>query len=113
MTVNDRYTVGDPQCGVVATARSFTQALALALARIHAVECIWGAPVEFYDRMAHAGRPKPVAAGRWGEGLQVWCGWGVSCLLRALFTAGQWLLAPGSWRRGAVVFPQLVRVVAV
>jgi hypothetical protein len=65
MTVNDRYTAGDPQCGVVATARSFTQAQTLALARIHAVECIWGAPVEFYDRMAHAGRPNrwPPAGG--------------------------------------------------
>ena len=55
MTVNDRYRVGDPQCGVVTTARSLMQAQAQA--RIHAAECIWGAPVEFYDRMAHAGRP--------------------------------------------------------
>ena len=58
MTVLDRYTVGDSECGVVATARSFMQAQALA--RIHAAECTWGAPVEFYDRMAHAGR-----ANRW------------------------------------------------
>ena len=111
MTVNDRYRVGDPQCGVVTTARSLMQAQAQA--RIHAAECIWGAPVEFYDRMAHAWPSQPVDTGRWGEGLQVWCGWRVSCLLCALFTAGQWLLAPGSWLRGAVVFPQLVRVVAV
>ena len=55
MTVIDRYTVGDPECGVVATARSFMQAQALA--RIHAAECSSGAPVEFYDRMARAGRP--------------------------------------------------------
>ena len=55
MTVLDRYTVGDSECGVVATARSFMQAQALAL--IHAAECASAAQVEFYDRMARAGRP--------------------------------------------------------
>ena len=43
---------------MVATARSLMQTQALA--RIHAAECIWGAQMEFYDRMAHAGR-----ANRW------------------------------------------------
>ena len=55
MTVHDRYTIGDSECGVLATGRSFMQAQALAL--IHAAECTAGAPVEFYDRMAQAGRP--------------------------------------------------------
>ena len=63
MTVLDRYTVGDSECGVVANARSFMQAQAVAL--IHAAECASGAQVEFYDRMARAGRPNrcPPAGG--------------------------------------------------
>ena len=55
MTVLDRYSVGGPECGVVATAGSFMQAQALA--RVHAAECAAGAQVEFYDRLARAGRP--------------------------------------------------------
>ena len=53
MTVLDRYSVGGPECGVVATAGSFMQAQALA--RVHAAECAAGAQVEFYDRLAIAG----------------------------------------------------------
>ena len=54
MMVFDRYSVGDSECGVVATARSYVQAQALA--RVHAAESSSGAEVESFDRVARVGR---------------------------------------------------------
>ena len=54
--MNDRYTISDPHCGLVASARNKAEAQRLAQRHEERSDC--GGQVVFYDRMAHRGRPR-------------------------------------------------------
>ena len=55
-TMNDRYTINDPHCWLVASAQNNNEAQRLAQRHEERSDC--GGRVVFYGRMAHRGRPR-------------------------------------------------------
>ena len=58
MTIQNRFTIGDPICGLVESAS--TQFEAFLIAESHAIRC---KDVTVYDVMAHKGKPREWTSG--------------------------------------------------